>query len=131
MSGEWGGAKLGDKFGISEISAMDIEQLRNKSASLLMAKRNELIRENREQAKLLDECRSKLQILDSRSKTIQENMSRFAFGKKGIKTKAFNAKYYIKSNPDVVESGVDPVVHYVFHGYFEGRAGVAKKSPKF
>lgn len=35
--------------------------------------------------------------------------------------------YYLKNNPDVRLSGMDPILHYVYHGYNEGR----KPNPNF
>ena len=34
---------------------------------------------------------------------------------------SFDSEYYLKTNPDVKESGMDPVRHYVRHGWREGR----------
>ena len=34
----------------------------------------------------------------------------------------FNASWYLKNNPDVKESGLDPYEHYINHGIHEGRA---------
>jgi|GEM_PF-2026397 len=34
----------------------------------------------------------------------------------------FNGRYYLDSNPDLVASDVNPLLHYVTHGFFEGRA---------
>lgn len=33
----------------------------------------------------------------------------------------FDAEYYLRSHPDVAESGMSPLVHYVLHGWREGR----------
>lgn len=33
----------------------------------------------------------------------------------------FDAKYYLKRYPDIVIAGVDPVIHYILHGWREGR----------
>lgn len=33
----------------------------------------------------------------------------------------FDAEKYLQVNPDVAESGMDPIRHYIFHGIFEGR----------
>lgn len=33
----------------------------------------------------------------------------------------FDAPYYLKQNPDVLYSGMDPIYHYVCHGAAEGR----------
>ena len=35
---------------------------------------------------------------------------------------AFDASWYLRQNPDVAASGVDPFVHYALHGAAEGRA---------
>jgi glycosyl transferase family 61 len=39
----------------------------------------------------------------------------------------FDHDYYLKNNPDVAENGVDPALHYLRYGGFEGR----KPSPEF
>jgi hypothetical protein len=33
----------------------------------------------------------------------------------------FDRDFYLKSNPDIIQSGLDPALHYVFHGAVEGR----------
>lgn len=33
----------------------------------------------------------------------------------------FDADYYLKANPDIINSGIDPLLHFVRHGAFEGR----------
>ncbi|WP_316896584.1 hypothetical protein [Pseudodesulfovibrio indicus] len=33
----------------------------------------------------------------------------------------FSPAYYLESNPDVAESGTDPLAHYIFRGWKEGR----------
>jgi len=33
----------------------------------------------------------------------------------------FDAKYYLRNNPDVVNSGIDPLLHYCHFGYIEHR----------
>lgn len=33
----------------------------------------------------------------------------------------FNAEWYLKQNPDVAQAGVDPFLHYMTHGWREGR----------
>jgi hypothetical protein len=35
--------------------------------------------------------------------------------------------YYLKNYPDVQASGMDPIIHYMYHGYLEGR----KPNPEF
>lgn len=37
------------------------------------------------------------------------------------KSKLFDAKWYLKQNPDVKASGMDPVLHYLKYGWKEGR----------
>ncbi len=37
------------------------------------------------------------------------------------KSRLFDARYYLKNYPDVLRSGMDPVMHYVAYGYKEGR----------
>lgn len=37
------------------------------------------------------------------------------------KSKYFDKKFYLKQNPDVLEVGIDPVVHYCLYGWKEGR----------
>lgn len=37
------------------------------------------------------------------------------------KSKLFDAKWYLKQNPDVKASGMDPVLHYLKYGWREGR----------
>lgn len=34
---------------------------------------------------------------------------------------AFDKEYYLKANPDVKKNGMDPVHHYILHGWREGR----------
>ena len=38
-----------------------------------------------------------------------------------------NIGYYLKNNSDVRISGIDPIIHYIYHGYKEGR----KPDPTF
>lgn len=33
----------------------------------------------------------------------------------------FNSEYYLKNNPDVKRSRINPLIHYINHGYTEGR----------
>jgi CDP-glycerol glycerophosphotransferase (TagB/SpsB family) len=37
------------------------------------------------------------------------------------RSETFDAQYYLEQYPDVAASGIDPLVHYVRHGYSEGR----------
>lgn len=37
------------------------------------------------------------------------------------KSGLFDKEYYLEQNPDVKEAGMDPIVHYLSHGAFEGR----------
>jgi len=34
---------------------------------------------------------------------------------------SFDTRYYLKKNPDVAQSGMNPLIHYVVHGQAEGR----------
>lgn len=43
------------------------------------------------------------------------------------KNNLFDIGYYLKNNPDIRLSGKDPLIHYLHHGYKEGR----NPSPKF
>lgn len=43
-------------------------------------------------------------------------------GYRAIKNKGlFDIGYYLKNNPDVRLSGDDPIMHYIYYGYKEGR----------
>lgn len=43
-------------------------------------------------------------------------------GYRSIKiNKFFDIGYYLKNNPDVRESGDDPIMHYIYYGFKEGR----------
>lgn len=43
-------------------------------------------------------------------------------GYRAIKSKGlFDIGYYLKNNPDVRLSGDDPIMHYIYYGYKEGR----------
>lgn len=33
----------------------------------------------------------------------------------------FDEEYYAEENPDVIQAGADPLLHYYMHGWFEGR----------
>ena len=33
----------------------------------------------------------------------------------------FDRDFYLRNNPDIAESGMDPLVHYVLYGWTEGR----------
>ncbi|KAA5605422.1 hypothetical protein F1188_11000 [Roseospira marina] len=44
------------------------------------------------------------------------------------KREFFDADYYLSQNPDVAESGMNPLTHYQTYGYAEGRAGQATPS---
>lgn len=37
------------------------------------------------------------------------------------KSGQFDPEYYLRTNPDVAQSGIDPLVHYVYYGAREGR----------
>jgi glycosyltransferase involved in cell wall biosynthesis len=39
-----------------------------------------------------------------------------------IKKSIFNEKYYLENNLDVAESAYDPLLHYLLHGFYEGRS---------
>ena len=39
----------------------------------------------------------------------------------------FDLEYYLKNNPDIKLSNIDPILHYIYHGYKEGR----KPNPYF
>lgn len=45
-----------------------------------------------------------------------------------LKSRKFNSKYYLESNPDVAAAGLNPLVHYLFHGQKEGRRPIPPKS---
>jgi len=57
-------------------------------------------------------------------KTTYSKLANFYYEKKIIKTikksKLFDREWYLKENPDVRASGVDPIVHYVRCGSMEG-----------
>lgn len=36
----------------------------------------------------------------------------------------FNANYYLETHPDVLEAGINPLVHYLLYGYREKRAAI-------
>ena len=33
----------------------------------------------------------------------------------------FDSEYYLKENPDVSQAGIDPILHYLMYGAYEGR----------
>lgn len=37
------------------------------------------------------------------------------------KSKYYNKEYYLENNQDIDDRGIDPLVHYLFYGYKEGR----------
>ncbi len=37
------------------------------------------------------------------------------------KNKMLDIGYYLKNNPDIRASGADPILHYIYHGFEEGR----------
>lgn len=39
-----------------------------------------------------------------------------------LKRSIFNEKYYLENNLDVAESDYDPLLHYLLHGFYEGRS---------
>ncbi|WP_170296042.1 glycosyltransferase [Azospirillum brasilense] len=43
----------------------------------------------------------------------------------------FQASYYLKRNPDVAASGIDPLIHYAVHGWREGRKPHPLFEPRF
>jgi len=43
------------------------------------------------------------------------------------RNKMLNIGYYLKNNPDIRASGADPILHYIYHGFKEGR----NPSPNF
>lgn len=45
-----------------------------------------------------------------------------------IKNPHFDSKFYLKTNPDVKIAGVAPIIHYIYHGQYEGRRPVPPKS---
>ena len=44
------------------------------------------------------------------------------------KSKKFNKKFYLKSNPDISKAKVNPIAHYLFTGLHEGRSPTPPKS---
>jgi len=69
-----------------------------------------------------------LHILLNRNNTSFKNALINIKGYKAIqKNKIFNIGYYLKNNPDIRVSGVDPLIHYIYHGFKEGR----KPNPNF
>lgn len=44
------------------------------------------------------------------------------------RSEAFDAKEYLRMYPDVAQSGMDPVMHYVYYGKEEGRKGLSLAS---
>src|SRR5690242_11844693 len=37
------------------------------------------------------------------------------------KTRLFDSRWYLTQNPEVAQAGIDPLVHYVDYGAWEGR----------
>ncbi len=38
-----------------------------------------------------------------------------------LRSKLFDSSYYLRSNPDVRLADIDPIIHYLKHGWKEGR----------
>lgn len=53
------------------------------------------------------------------------NPKTISLNTKGYKTikenDLFDSKYYLNENPDIKDSGMDPLLHYMYHGFKEGR----------
>ena len=63
-----------------------------------------------------------IHILINMNKTGIKNALINIMGYKAIKKNAlFDKTYYLKENEDVKTSGMDPILHYMFHGFEEGR----------
>lgn len=61
-------------------------------------------------------------MLESSSPIMDTSDERFQKAVELIKkSKYFNKNYYLENNPDIKERGIDPLVHYLFYGYEEGR----------
>lgn len=53
-----------------------------------------------------------------------KNLGRYTFArlrKRIVESSLFDSRYYLLNNPDVEESGMDPLQHYLKYGGFEGR----------
>jgi hypothetical protein len=66
-------------------------------------------------------------ILNKNNKGIKNTLINLKGYRAIKKNKLFDINYYLKNNGDVRLSRIDPVLHYIYHGYNEGR----KPNPSF
>ncbi|MCE7697902.1 MAG: glycosyltransferase [Methanobacterium paludis] len=60
-------------------------------------------------------------LLKRHSKGIKDTLINIKAYKSIKKNNLFNIGYYLKNNKDIRLSGVDPLLHYMYHGFKEGR----------
>ena len=105
----------------------DIRGLRSEVWVLLGEEIKNLESENSELSRLLEEKEKKIKQMEYRLLAIQGKMRELGLFGRRVKTPFFDSSYYLKANADLMEHGVDPVVHYLFNGHLEGRAVIPEK----
>ena len=105
----------------------DIWGLRREVWVLLEEEIKILESENGELSRLIEEKEKKIKQMEYRLLAIQGNMTHLGLFGRRVKKPFFDSSYYLKANPDVMEDGVDPVVHYLLNGHLEGRPVVPEK----
>ena len=87
-----------------------------------------LVNINSEQSFRLDELRRQVSKAEERLLIAEQTLTRMGVGKRRISSPWFDSRFYLKAHPDLAAHRVDPVVHYLFHGFFEKRPAVPPKS---
>ena len=73
---------------------------------------------------MIRDLEAKLTYLGERFRCVEEKLKAMRLGKQKIKLACFDSNYYLKINDDLDSQGLDPLVHYLFQGQFEGRLAV-------
>jgi len=89
---------------------------------------DQLTRINRDQSRQIKELNEEVDKAEKKLHEIEHVLNIMRLGKRRVSLPHFDSKYYIKANPDLLLHKVDPVAHYLFHGYFEKRKAVPPKS---
>ena len=103
-----------------EINGAELQRIRVEVARLKKL--------NRDLKERLADMESQAINAEQRLIQAEQLMNQMGFGGGRVKTPYFDSAFYLKANPDLVMHGVDPVVHYLFHGFFEKRPAVPPKS---
>jgi hypothetical protein len=62
--------------------------------------------------------------LRDRFRLVEDKLKAMRLGERKIKVACFDSIFYNKANGNIASQGLDPLVHYLFQGQFEGRLAV-------